>query len=101
MQGETRQVLIGWIREFGLAMAIYIAALVAAIWALHAVEPGVLRMIIVLAPILPGLALIALTVRAYAKCDEYIQQRTLQAAAVAAVVVAIVAQMVRLIASGK
>jgi hypothetical protein len=83
-----------------------------------------------MAPILPGLALIGLTVRAYAKCDEYIRQRTLQAAAIAAVVVAalaliyyflellgwpplsmawvsnvlwavFVAQMVRLIATGK
>jgi hypothetical protein len=91
MQGETRQVLIGWIREFGVAMVIYISALVAAIWALHGVGPGVLRTIIVMVPILPGLALIGLTVRAYAKCDEYIRQRTLQAAAVAAVVVAVVA----------
>ncbi|HXC08039.1 MAG TPA: hypothetical protein VNV61_03845 [Steroidobacteraceae bacterium] len=130
MQGETRQALIGWMREFGLAMAIYIAALVAAIRTVHTVEAGALRTILVMAPILPGLALIGLTVRAYAKCDEYIRQRTLQAAALAAVVVAVlaliyfflellgwpplsmawvsnvlwavfVAQMVRLIATGK
>ncbi len=130
MQGETRQVLIGWIREFGLAMAIYIAALAAATWTLHTVQAGVLRTIFVLAPILPGLFLIGLTIRAYAKCDEYIRQRVLQAAALAAVVVAalaliyyflellgwppltmawvsnvlwavFVAQMVRLIATGK
>jgi hypothetical protein len=130
MQGETRQVLIGWKREFGLAMAIYIAALATAIWTLHSLDPGPLRTVLVMAPILPGLALIGLTVRAYAKCDEYIRQRTLQAAALAAVVVAVlaliyyflellgwpplsmawvsnvlwavfVAQMVRLIATGK
>src|ERR1700691_2325302 len=91
MQSETRQVLIGWIREFGLAMAIYIAALAAAIWTLNSLDSGPLRTILVMAPILPGLALVGLTVRAYAKCDEYIRQRTLQAAALAAVVVAVLA----------
>src|SRR5271155_2524657 len=91
MQRETQQALIGWIREFGLAMAIYVAALVAATWTLHTVEAGALRTIVVLTPILPGLALIALTVRAYAKCDEYIRLRALQAAALAAVVLAVLA----------
>ena len=91
MQSETRQVLIGWMREFGLAMAIYIAALVAAAWTLHSLNAGPLRTVLVLAPILPGLALVGLTVRAYAKCDEYIRQCTLRAAAVAAVIVAVLA----------
>jgi hypothetical protein len=88
------------------------------------------RTAVILAPILPGLALIGLTVRAYGRCDEFIRLRMLQAAALAAIVVAalaliyfflellglprlstawisnivwvvFVAQMVRLLASGK
>ena len=49
---------------------------------------GPLRTAIILVPILPGLALIGLTVRAYGRCDEYIRLRILRAAAFAAVAVA-------------
>ena len=130
MQSETRQALSSWIRQFGLAMAVYIAMLVVATWALASVSTRPIRTALVLAPILPGLALIGLTMRAYRRCDEFIQRRMLQAAALAALVVAaftliyfflellglphlsaawisnilwaiFVAQMVRLMATGK
>ena len=123
MQSETRRVLVGWMRQFGAAMAVYLAALAAAIWALTALHAGPLRTAVILAPILPGLALIGLTVRAYGL-------RLLRAAAIAAIAVAalslvyfymelvgfphlstawisnvvwavFVAQMLRLIATGK
>jgi len=88
MQSDTRRVLVGWMRQFGAAMAVYLAALATAIWALTSVPAGPLRTSVVLAPILPGLALIGLTVRAYGRCDEYIRLRILQAAALAAIAVA-------------
>jgi hypothetical protein len=89
MQPETRQVLVGWIRQFGLATAVYVAALATATWALSSVRAGPLKTAVILAPILPGLALIGLTVRAYGRCDEFIRLRILQAAALAAIVVAV------------
>ena len=130
MQSDTRWVLVSWMRQFGAAMVVYLAALATAIWALTSVPAGPLRTSVVLAPILPGLALIGLTVRAYGRCDEYIRLRLLRAAAIAAIAVAalslvyfymelvgfphlstawisnvvwavFVAQMLRLIATGK
>jgi len=89
MQPETRQVLVGWIRQFGSATAIYVAALATATWALTSVRAGPLKTAVILAPIMPGLALIGLTVRAYGRCDEFIRLRILQAAALAAIVVAV------------
>lgn len=90
MQTESRHVLIGWMRQFGLTLAVYVLALAATTWALTSVRSGALRTAVILAPILPGLALIGLTVRAYGRCDEYIRLRMLQAGAHAAIVVAIV-----------
>src|SRR5579871_3304474 len=89
MQIESRQILIGWIRQFGITMVIYLGALAAATWSLTSVPPGPLRTALVLAPILPGLALIGLTVHSYRLNDEYIRLRTLQSAAVAVLVVAV------------
>ena len=89
MLSETRQVLIGWIRMFGVAFAVYLIALVTAIWALSSVPAGPMRTALTLAPILPGLALIGLTVRSYRLADEYIRLRTLQAAAIAVLAVAV------------
>jgi hypothetical protein len=88
MQSETRRVLVGWMRQFGAAMVVYLAALATAIWVLTSLPAGPLRTSVVLAPILPGLALIGLTIRAYGRCDEFIRLRTLEAAAVSAIVIA-------------
>jgi hypothetical protein len=89
MRAETRQVLVGWARHFGLTMAVYIATLAAAHWATTSEPAGPLRTALILAPILPGLALVGLTVRSYWLCDEFIRLRILQAAALAAIVVAV------------
>jgi hypothetical protein len=88
MQTETRHVLVGWMRQFGFAMAVYVAALATATWAITSVHAGPLRTAVILAPILPGLALIGLTVRAYERCDEFIRLRMLQAASIAAIGIA-------------
>src|ERR1700722_18188100 len=88
MLSETRQVLIGWVRMFGIAFLVYLVALATAVWAFASVPAGPLRTALILAPILPGLALIGLTLRSYRLCDEYIRLRTLQAAAIAVLVVA-------------
>jgi hypothetical protein len=88
MLTETREVLIGWIRQFGLTSMVYVAALAAAIWAFSSLPASPLRTTLIVLPILPGLALIGLTVRSYRLCDEFIRLRMLQAAAVAVLVVA-------------
>ena len=117
-------------RQFGLVMMVYIAAIATCAWASTVEVASPVRTVLILTPILPGLALIGLTVRAYRLCDRFIQLRMLQAAALAAIVVAIfamvyfflellglprlsaawisnivwavfVAQMIRLIATGK
>jgi len=93
MQTETRRVLWAWVRQLGLAMVVYLAALAAASWALTGVPPGALKTGIILAPILPGLALIGLTLRAYGRCDEFIRLRIAQAAGIAALVVAVLSMV--------
>jgi hypothetical protein len=130
VQIRTRKVLQDWMRQFGLVMMVYIAAIATCAWASTVEVASPVRTVLILTPILPGLALIGLTVRAYRLCDRFIQLRMLQAAALAAIVVAIfamlyfflellglprlsaawisnivwavfVAQMIRLIATGK
>jgi len=74
---------------FGLAFLVYLIAMVTAVWAYTSVAAGPLRTTLIVAPILPGVALIGLTLRAYRLCDDYIRLRTLQAAAIAVLVVAV------------
>ena len=74
---------------FGLAFLVYLVALGTAIWAFTSVATGSLRTALIVAPILPGLTLIGLTLRSYRLCDEYIRLRTLQAAAITVLVVAV------------
>src|SRR5580692_11336083 len=88
MTVEMRQVLGGWMRLFGPAVTIYLATLIVAVWASNAQMSVLPRTLFATAPILPGLALLWLTIRSYRSSDEYIRLRVLQAAAVAAVVVA-------------
>jgi hypothetical protein len=40
MLSETREVLIGWIRMFGIAFLVYLVALVSAFWAFASVPAG-------------------------------------------------------------
>jgi multisubunit Na+/H+ antiporter MnhB subunit len=88
MNSETKQVLIAWTKQFGIAMAVYIAAVVAATVALRSQPAGAMRTALVLAPIVPGLSLIWFTVRSYKRCDEYIQLRMLRSASLIIVVLA-------------
>jgi hypothetical protein len=89
MRSETREVLLGWIRMFGLAFLVYQVALGTAIWAFTSIPTGPVRTALIVAPSLPGLSLIGLTLRSYRLCDEYIRLRTLQAAAIAVLVAVI------------
>jgi hypothetical protein len=86
MLPESRLILNHWMRQFGPAMALYVLALSFAVWASISRVEEPLRAAFSLAPILPGLALIWLTVRSYRHADEFIRLRILQAAAFAALV---------------
>lgn len=81
---ERRQVLAGWLLHFGILVALYTAAAIGAIWALHTLPPNSLRTLLVMLPILPGLALLWQSVRSYRRSDEFIRQRIVQAVAVTA-----------------
>jgi hypothetical protein len=69
-------------------MALYVTALVMAFWASTAKLVHPERIALVLAPVVPGLCLIGLTVNSYSRADEFIRLRILQAGAVSAVAVA-------------
>jgi hypothetical protein len=86
MQTESKQILIAWTRQFGLATSVYVLALILATWSATVKNPG--EVAFVLAPIAPGLWLIWLTVNAYRHTDEFIQHRILQAASLAALIAA-------------
>jgi hypothetical protein len=86
---ERRTLLIAWMRQFGWLFLIYLAAYSAAMWALMTQPAGVMRTLLVLSPVLPGLGLLWNTVRAYQKSDEFVQREILFAAALAALVTAI------------
>jgi hypothetical protein len=88
MNPETKQVLMSWTKQFGITMTVYIAAVAAATAALRSQSAGTTRVVLVLAPILPGLFLIWLTVRSYRRCDEFIRLRILQSASLIIVVLA-------------
>ena len=86
---ERRRILVVWMRQFGWWLLAYLVAYAAATWALLKLAPGTERSLLVLAPILPGLALIWSTVRAYRASDEYVQREIQMAATLAALVTAV------------
>ena len=88
-QAQRWQAIRGWGVEFGIALAIYLVAYAAAMWASVSLPPGVARTALQILPIAPGLFLIWNGVRWYHKCDEYIRLRILQAVAVVAVFTAV------------
>jgi hypothetical protein len=94
MQSETRLVLVAWMRQFGAAMAVYIAALAAAIWSLTSMPAGPLRAAAVAAIGVAGLSLVYFFF-------ELLGFPRLSAAWISNLALAIfVAQMLRLLASG-
>src|SRR5215472_15334543 len=87
MNPDTRHSLMGWMRQFGVLLAAYLALLAVTRWQLSA-SHGSLRTALILMPIVPGLALLWQTVRSYRRCDEYIRSRIAQAGALSALIVA-------------
>jgi hypothetical protein len=75
---EGRRLLVEWLRHFGVGFLAYVTGCAAAAWALRALEPGALRTIVVLLPVLPGWFLIWTTARLYRRSDEYIRLCVLQ-----------------------
>jgi hypothetical protein len=84
-EAQRWQALKGWGVEFGIALAIYLIAWAAAIWATVSLPAGVPRTALIIAPIAPGLFLIWNAVRWYSRCDEFVRLRILQSTAVVAV----------------
>jgi len=81
---ERKQLLILWLRQFGLWTVVYLLAYAGAMWALFRLPPGTMRGALVLAPILPGLGLLWSTVLAYRRADEFVQREILLAGSLAA-----------------
>ena len=71
----------------------YWCALGVAVWAYIVMPHGSIRTVLILAPILPGLLIFAVTYWQYKACDEYVRLRTLQAATLTAAIVAILAMI--------
>jgi hypothetical protein len=88
-QVEFRLLLRFWMRQFGWWFLVYLLAYAAAMWSLVNLPAGPVRSLIVLSPIVPGLAMIFATVIAYRKGDEFVQREVLIAAALAALVTAV------------
>ena len=88
MQPESRLILNHWMRQFGPALALYVVTLLFAVWISTSRIEAPVKDAFSLAPIVPGLALIWLTVRSYRRADEFIRLRILQAASLAALVAA-------------
>lgn len=86
---ERRQIVFGWIRQFGFTVVVYLVAYAGAMWAWQTMPRGGLQTLIVLLPIVPGLLLIGNSVRCYRRSDEFIRLRILQAVAVTAAVTAV------------
>jgi len=85
VEASERRVLFAlWMRDFGGWFIVYLAAYAAAMWALQKMPAGLPRTLLVLSPILPGLALLWRTVLAYRRGDEFVQREILLAAALAA-----------------
>lgn len=64
-----------------------------AVWAYIVMPHGSIRTVLILTPILPGLLIFAVTYWLYKASDEYIRLRTLQAATITAVIIAILAMI--------
>ncbi|MES2348439.1 MAG: hypothetical protein V4641_12820 [Pseudomonadota bacterium] len=71
----------------------YWCSLGIAIWAYIAMPKGNIRDCLVLAPIAPGVLIFGVSYWLYQSCDEYVKQRTLQAATLTAVAVAMLAMV--------
>ena len=84
-----RSAFIGWLRQFGVLLLIYLTGIAGMLWAQRAPLADWLRVALTVAPIVPGLGLVWSTVRSYRRCDEFVRQSILKAAAQAALVTAV------------
>lgn len=91
MHVQAKQNLNAWLRTYGVAAVLYLAALGIAIWSSTSEPAGVTKTVLVLLPIVPGLSLIWLSIRSYLQSDEYIRRRIEQSAALIALAAAILA----------
>jgi hypothetical protein len=64
---------------------VYWCAVAMAAWAITYMPPGSVRSVLVLTPIVPLVLIFSVTYWLYRACDEYIQHRILQAAAITAI----------------
>ncbi len=82
---ERRAMLHGWLLNFGILVALYVAASIGALWGFRNLGPGAPRVLLEVLPVLFGVALIWQSVRAYRRSDEFIRARVLRAVAITAV----------------
>src|SRR5262249_2626931 len=59
------------------------------VWAQRHLPPGPVRTVLTLAPVVPGVLIVAVAIWQYRNCDEFIRFKILSAAATAAVITAI------------
>lgn len=86
---ERKKILAVWFRQFGVLLLIYLAAYAAAMWAILSLPAGMLRTLLVLAPVVPGLLMIWRAVVNYRRCDEFLRIKVLEATAQTAVFTAV------------
>jgi len=85
---ELRLLLRYWMRQFCWWLFAYLLAYGTAMWSLMNLPAGPVRTLLVLSPIVPGLALIFATVVAYRRGDEFVRREVLVATSLAALVTA-------------
>lgn len=85
---ERKRILAEWMQQFGLLFLAYLVAYSGAMWALMTQPAGLLKTLLVMAPIVPGSLMIWRSVVNYRRSDEFVRQKILQAVALTAVVTA-------------
>jgi hypothetical protein len=81
---ERKHLFRLWLRQFGGWAALYLIAYVGAMWGAFNLTPQPLRTALIIAPIVPGAAMIWNVVRSYRASDEFVRLQILEAAAVTA-----------------
>ena len=77
-----------YFKELGFSMALYAVLLAGALWLSLDMQPGALRTVVLLTPMLAFLLALRAVVRAVRQSDEFIRKTTLEHLAIAAAVTA-------------
>ena len=77
-----------YFKELGIALALYVVLLAAALWLSLDMPSGMLRTVVLLTPMLAFLLALRAVVRAVRRSDEFIRKTTLEHLAIAAAVTA-------------